>query len=125
MGVDVTFLAEGDGKSSQVKSCPVTASFGRLTADGWCHQRPAGVCVSHVFQILRLWCLRHNDVVTAHSIELTVIALSRTSGDCVSPMSDNRTALLLILSFCVCFTGATFPKRGQTVTVHYTGNVPS
>jgi len=25
--------------------------------------------------------------------------------------------------FFVCFTGATFPKRGQTVTVHYTGNV--
>ncbi|XP_060871634.1 peptidyl-prolyl cis-trans isomerase FKBP1A isoform X1 [Metopolophium dirhodum] len=39
-------------------------------------------------------------------------------------MSDNRTALLLIrFVFVFCFTGATFPKRGQTVTVHYTGTL--
>jgi len=65
MGVDVTFLAEGDGKSSEFMPCDGVVR----SADGWCRERSTGVRVSHVFQILSLRCLRHNDVITGQSLE--------------------------------------------------------
>jgi len=63
MGVDVTFLAEGDGKSIQVMPCDGVVR----SADGWRQERPAGVHLARIsnfaFTVFKSQRRRHSSLV--------------------------------------------------------------